>query len=81
MEPLALPIRARFVPLRGRPDCPISLVHAVHPGRPVLRRSARAGRRAGLVRACGRGRLADRSASSHRGAAEAVTGCAPPAAG
>ena len=21
MEPLALPIRARFVPLRGRPDC------------------------------------------------------------
>ena len=47
--------------------------------RPVLRRSARAGRRAGLVRACGRGRLPDRSASSHQGAAEAATGCAPPA--
>ena len=36
-------------------------------GRPVLRRSAPAGWRAGLVRACSRGRLPDRPAPSHRG--------------
>ena len=42
-------------------------MHAVHPGRPVLRRAARAGRRAGLVRTRGRGRLPDRPAQSHRG--------------
>ena len=35
--------------------------------RPVLRRSAPAGWRAGIVRACSRGRLPDRPAPSHRG--------------
>ena len=33
MEPLALPIRARFVPLRGPPDCSPDW-SMPHPGRP-----------------------------------------------
>ena len=57
-EPLALPIRARFVPLPGRPDCTVLLVYALASRRPVLRRSSPTGRRAGLVRACGRGQAA-----------------------
>jgi len=59
----------------SRPFCHVTwvpgllvwLVHAVHPGRPVLRRSARDGRRAGLVRTRGRGRLSYRPAPSLRG--------------
>jgi hypothetical protein len=51
-----LPVRARFVLLCGHRT-------AAHPDR----RPARAGRRAGLVRTHGGGRLPDRLASSHRG--------------
>jgi hypothetical protein len=54
-KPLALPIRARFVPF---PGCRT----AAHPGWPVLRRAARARRRAGLVRTRGRGGRAAGSA-------------------
>ena len=58
-----------------RPFCPVTrapglprLTGACRASRrPVLRRSAPAGRRAGLVRTCGRGRLPDRPAPSHRG--------------
>ena len=69
-----------------RPFCPVTrapglprLTGACRASRrPVLRRSAPAGRRAGPVRACGRGRLPDRPASSHHGAAQAVTGARRP---
>lgn len=73
-KPLALPIRARFVPLPGRRT-------AAHPGWPVLRRAARARRRAGLVRIPSRGALPDRPAPSHRRSAEGMTGCASPPPG
>ena len=67
-----------FCPVTGRPDCSPDWC-AAHPGRPVLRRSARAGRRAGLVQYPRPGRAADRPAPSHRGCAEVVTGaCRPP---
>ena len=66
-EPLALPIRARFIPLHGRPDCTPDWGMPRIPGRPVLRRSARAARRAGLVRTRGRGGQPDQPAPSHRG--------------
>jgi len=56
-----LPIRARFVTLCEHRT-------AAHPGRPVLRRPARAGR-AGLVRTRGEGGLPDRPTPSHRGSA------------
>ena len=44
MEPLALPIRARFVPFRGHPDCSSDWCMPRIPGGRFLRRSARAGR-------------------------------------
>ena len=56
-----------FCPVTRAPGLLVRLVYATHPGRPVLRRSARAGRQAGLVRTRGRGRLPDRPAPSHRG--------------
>jgi hypothetical protein len=56
-----------FCPIIRAPGLLAWLVHAGHPGRPVLRRSARDGRRAGLVRTRGRGRLPHRPAPSHRG--------------
>jgi hypothetical protein len=42
-----------FCPVTRAPGLLASLVHSAHPGRPVLRRSARDGRRAGLVRTRG----------------------------
>ena len=56
-----------FCPVTRAPGLLVWLVHATYPGRPVLRRSARTGRRAGLVRTRGRGGLPDRPAPSLRG--------------
>jgi len=80
VEPLALPIRARFVPLSGRPACSSDWCMPRIPGGRFVRRSARAGRQAGLVRARGRGGQPDQPAPSHRVCTEAVPECAPPAA-
>ena len=55
VEPLALPIRARFVPLPGHPDCSPDWCMPRIPGDRFLRRSVRDGRQAGLVRTRGRG--------------------------
>ena len=71
VEPVALPIRARFVRLGGRRT-------AAYPGRPVFRRPDRARQRAGLVRTRGCGWLPDRPAPSHRGSTEGMAGCASP---
>ncbi len=65
-EPLALPIRARFIPLSGHPVCSSDWCMPRIPGGRFLRRSARAGRQAGLDRTCGRGGLPDQPAPSHR---------------
>jgi hypothetical protein len=46
--------RARFVPLSGRRDCSCEDVPDIPVGGSVFRRPAPAGRRAGLVRTCGR---------------------------
>ena len=80
-EPLALPIRARFIPLPGHPACSSDWRMPRIPGGRFLRRSPRARRQAGLVRTRGRGGQPDQPAPSHRGCSEAMTECAPPAAG
>ena len=59
--------RRPFCPVTRAPGLLVWLVYAPHPGRPVLRRSARTGRWAGLVRTRGRGGQPDRPAPSHRG--------------
>ena len=61
---LALPIRARFVPLHGHPDCLPGWCLPCIPGGRFLRRSAGAGRQAGLVRARSRGGQPDQPAPS-----------------
>jgi len=68
-----------FCPFIRAPGLIVWLVHAAHSCGPVLRRSTRAGRRAGLVRTCGRGRLPDWR-HPIEAATEAVTECASPAA-
>jgi hypothetical protein len=81
VEPLALAICVRFVPLCGHPDCsPDCCMPCIPGGRFSTVLLQRGG---GLVLSvlCGRGRLPDRPASSHHGAGEAVTECAPPVAG
>jgi hypothetical protein len=76
VEPLALPIRSRFVPLRGHADCPSDWCMPCIPVGRVLCGSAQAGRRA-----CGReGRRIDPRHPIET-AREAVTECAPSAAG
>ena len=81
MEPLALPIRARFVPLRGHPDCSSDWCM---PRIPVGRLSAvllaLGGGLVLFVPAAGAG---SRISPRHpiEAVTEAVTECAPPAAG
>jgi hypothetical protein len=70
-----------FCPFIRAPGLLVWVVHAVHPCGPVLRRSARAGRRAGLVRTCGGAGLPDRRRHPIDAATEAVAECASPAAG
>ena len=81
MEPLALPIRARFVPLRGRPDCsPDWCMPCIPGGRFSAVLLALGGGLVLFVPAAGAGcRIGPRHPIE--AAAEAVTECAPPAAG
>ena len=67
VEPLALPIRARFVPLHGPPDCSPDWCMPCIPAGSFSAVLLQLGRRAGRVRTCGRGRLPDRPAPSRRG--------------
>ena len=61
-------IRARFVPLFGRQAARLTgECRASRSAGPILRRPARDGRRASLVRTRGRGRLPHRPSPSHRG--------------
>ena len=81
MEPLALPIRARFIPLPGHPDCsPDWCIPRIPGDRSSAVLLATDGGLLLFVPAT-RGRLPHRPAPAHRGCTEAVTGCAPPAAG
>ncbi len=81
MEPLAFPIRARFVPLPGHPACSSDwCMPCIPDGRFSAVLLALGGGLVLSVPAAG-GRLPDQPAPSHQGAAEAVTGCAPPVAG
>jgi hypothetical protein len=65
-EPLALPIRARFVPLRGHPDCSSGWCMPCIPGGrfSAVLLSRAAGWSCSFLR---RGRLKDRPAPCHRG--------------
>jgi hypothetical protein len=79
VEPLALPIRARFVPLHGRPDCsPDWCIPRIPGGRFSAVLLATDG---GLVLFVPAARGGFRIGPRHpvEGCTEAVTGCAPPA--
>ena len=81
MEPLALPIRARFVPLRGHPACsPDWCIPRIPIGRFSAVLLALGGRLVVFVPAAGAG---SRISPRHpiEAATEAMTECAPPAAG
>ena len=81
VEPLALPIRARFVPLRGQPDCSPDWCMPGIPGGgspPFCSRWA-AGSSCSYPRPGAGFRIGPRHPIE--AATEAVTGCAPPAAG
>jgi hypothetical protein len=81
VEPLALPIRARFVPFPGHPACSSDWYMPRIPGGRFLRRPAAPGRQADLVRTRNRGGQPDQPAPSHQGCTEAVVESAPPAVG
>jgi hypothetical protein len=79
VEPLALPIRARFVPLRGRPDCsPDGCIPRIPGSRFPAVLLAMDGALVLFVPAAGAG---CRIGPLHpiEAATEAVTGCASPA--
>ena len=81
MEPLALPIRARFIPLPGHPDCsPDWCMPCIPGGRFSAVLLAMDGGLVLFVPAAGAGfRIGPRHPIE--AATEAVTGCASPAAG
>ena len=81
MEPLALPIRVRFVPLCGHPDCSSDwCMPRIPGGRFCAVLLALGGGLVLFVPAAGAG---SRISPRHpiEAATEAVTECAPPAAG
>jgi len=82
VEPLALPIRARFVPFHGRPDCSSDWCIPRTPGGRFSAVLLATDGGLVFVRTRGRGRLPHRAhAIPSRAATEAVTGVRRPAAG
>jgi hypothetical protein len=81
MEPLALPVRTRFVPLRGRPDCSPDWCIPRIPG--VRFSAILLAMDGGLVLFAPAAGAGFRIGPRHlfEAATEAVTGCASPTAG